>query len=114
MNYEEEQVMLRSPKLYVALFVVALLVTAAITGPVFALQGDMKGKISSVDGERLQFVLKANNGEDVKFNMDEDAQVLINNKEAQLSDLKAGDQVTVVGRRDEDRWLAIEVRCNRK
>jgi hypothetical protein len=112
---EEEHPMIRLPKIYVALFVVGLLV--ALATPILAgrpaLPGQMQGKIMSVDEQRMQFVLKTNAGEDVNFGMDEDAQVYINDQEAQLADLRTGDQVNVVGRRDGDDWLAIEVRCER-
>jgi Cu/Ag efflux protein CusF len=108
--------MIRLPKLYLALTVVGLLVIA-LTTPVLAatpvLPGQMQGKIMSVDADKMQFVLKTTAGEDTHFSMDEDAQVYINDKEAQLSDLRTGDQVSVVGHRDGDQWLAVEVRCNR-
>jgi Cu/Ag efflux protein CusF len=107
--------MMRLPKIYLALFVVGLVV--ALTVPLLAatpvLPGQMQGKIMSVDAERMQFVLKSNTGEDINFGMDEDAQVYINNEEAQLADLRTGDQVNVVGHRDGDQWLAVEVRCER-
>ena|SRR5579862_5248201 len=102
--------MIRLPKIILALFVVALLVT--LTAPAYA--GDTKGKIMSVNADRLEFVLNASDGKNLNFKMDEDAQVLINNQEAQLSDLKTGDQVNVVGRQENGQWLAIEVRCQRK
>jgi hypothetical protein len=102
--------MIRLPKIFLALFVAALLVT--LTAPAFA--GDTKGKIMSVNADRLEFVLNVPDGKNVKFQMDEDAQVLINNQEAQLSDLRAGDQVNVIGREEGGQWLAIEVRCQRK
>jgi hypothetical protein len=105
--------MVRLPKIYLALLAVGLLV--ALTAPIVAtpLPGQMQGKIMSVNADKMQFVLKTTAGEDTKFGMDEDAQVYVNGQEAQLSDLRTGDQVTVVGHRDRDQWLAIEVRCNR-
>jgi hypothetical protein len=114
--HSEEHLMMRLSKLYVALFVMGLLavtLTTRILAAAPVLPGDMKGKIMSVDADKMQFVLKTTAGEDTHFGMDEDAQVLINDKEAQLSDLRAGDQVSVMGHRNGDEWLAVEVRCTR-
>jgi hypothetical protein len=93
-----------------AVLVVALLL--GLAGP--ALAGEIKGKIMQVDPDRLEFVLQTSAGKMMVFQMDEDAQVLINDKQARLSELRAGDEVTIASRRDGDVWMAIEVRCQRK
>jgi hypothetical protein len=100
------------PKIYVALFAAALVVTLTCTA--VALAGDTKGKVVSVNADTQQVVLKPSSDPEKNVKLDEDAQIIINDKEAQLSDLRAGDQVSVVGRQVGDDWLAIEVRCERK
>jgi hypothetical protein len=102
--------MKRFPQLGWALFAVILLAFVAGT----ALAGDIKGKIKSVDPDRLEFVLDDNNGRVMTFQMDEDAQVIINDRDAQLADLRPGDEVMVVGRQDRSNMMAIEVRCKRQ
>jgi hypothetical protein len=79
-----------------------------------AMAGDMKGKIKKVDANRMEFVLDETKGKTLTFQMDEDAQVVIDGKESQLSDLRAGDEVTVRSRQVGEQWMAIEVRCKRK
>jgi hypothetical protein len=93
-----------------ALFAVVLLAFVAGT----ALAGDIKGKIKSVDPDRLEFVLDDNQGRAMTFQMDEDAQVIINDRDAQLADLRPGDEVIVLGRQDRSNMMAIEVRCKRQ
>jgi hypothetical protein len=100
------------PKIYGALFVAALILTLTCTA--VALAGDTKGKVVNVSAEKQEFVLKPNSEPEKRVQLDEDAQILINDKEAQLSDLRPGDNVSVVGRQVGDDWLAIEVRCERK
>jgi Cu/Ag efflux protein CusF len=76
--------------------------------------GEIKGKVKSVDPDRLEFVLDDNSGKMTTFQMDEDAQVIINNQDATLMDLREGDVVSVIHRQDGTAWMAIEVRCKRK
>jgi hypothetical protein len=107
----------RMPKILLVLFAVALLVTLttpALTGEMTA--GDMKGKIMSVDANNLGFQLKTDEskGRILNFVLDEDASILINNVDSQLTDLKKGDTVSIVHRQEGDTWYAIEVRCERK
>ena len=46
--------------------------------------------------------------------MDEDAQVIINDRDAKLADLRPGDEVIVMGRPDRSTMMAVEVRCRRQ
>jgi hypothetical protein len=75
--------------------------------------GEMEGKVKMVDVDRLQIVLQDNDGKARTFQMDEDAQVLINNIDASLADLRTGDNVSIIGRQDGGNWMAVEVRCKR-
>jgi multidrug efflux pump subunit AcrA (membrane-fusion protein) len=102
--------MKRFPQLCWAALAVILLALAA--GP--ALAGDLKGKIKSVDPDALEFVLDDNNGRIMTVRMDEDAQVIINDRDAKLADLRPGDEVIVMGRPDRSTMMAVEVRCKRQ
>jgi hypothetical protein len=95
---------------WLAVFVV-LLCVAWVTP---ASAGETRGKVMEVHPDKLEFVIADSTGERTVFQMDEDAQVLINGKQAQLRDLRPGDVVVIAGRRDGDNWMAIEVRCQRK
>jgi hypothetical protein len=102
--------MKRFPQLCWAVLAVVLLALAA--GP--ALAGDLKGKIKSVDPDLLEFVIDDNNGRIMTVRMDEDAQVIINDRDAKLADLRPGDEVIVMGRPDRSTMMAVEVRCKRQ
>jgi hypothetical protein len=102
--------MKRFPQLCWAALAVILLALAA--GP--ALAGDLKGKIKSVDPDALEFVIDDNNGRIMTVRMDEDAQVIINDRDAKLADLRPGDEVIVMGRPDRSTMMAVEVRCKRQ
>jgi multidrug efflux pump subunit AcrA (membrane-fusion protein) len=102
--------MKRFPQLCWAVLAVVLLALAA--GPAFA--GDLKGKIKSVDPDALEFVIDDNNGRIMTVRMDEDAQVIINDRDAKLADLRPGDEVIVMGRPDRSTMMAVEVRCRRQ
>ena len=102
--------MKRFPQLCWAALAVILLALAA--GP--ALAGDLKGKIKSVDPDALEFVIDDNNGRIMTVRMDEDAQVIINDRDAKLADLRPGDEVIVMGRPDRLTMMAVEIRCKRQ
>jgi hypothetical protein len=92
------------------------IVPVAILFVVFAAQaraGEIKGKIRSVDPNTLTFVME-NDGRMTDVQMDEDAQVLINEREGSVADLRRGDNVIVMGRLDGGVLLAVEVRCRRQ
>lgn len=87
----------------------AVLVIAAVP----AQAGEIKGKVQSVDGNALTFVME-NDGKMTDVKMDEDAKVIINDREASVADLRRGDQVVVNGRLDGGVLMAIEVKCKRQ
>jgi hypothetical protein len=102
--------MRRLPKFCGNVFVVVLLMSVAAP----ALAGETKGKIKKVEADKFAFVLETDTGKTMTFMMDEDAQVLINDKQATLSDLRPGDVVRIASRQDGNQWMAIEVRCRRE
>jgi len=84
----------------------------SLTTPVWA--GDMQGKIKNVYPDKSELVVENSQGQTLTFLMDEDAQVTIDGAQATLSDLRIGDRVTILGRRNGDLWLAIAVLCQRE
>jgi hypothetical protein len=107
---EEEQVMLRISNFFLAIFAIVLVAIIAVP----ALAEDIKGKVMDVNAEKQEFVVKMDVGNDRTITMDEDARVLINGREADLSKLRSGDEVMVRANQNGDRWMAIEVTCERK
>jgi Cu/Ag efflux protein CusF len=101
--------MIRFAKISLALFAAMLFFSLAAP----AMAGEMEGKVKMVDVDRLQIVVQDNDGKARTFQMDEDAQVLINNIDASLADLRTGDTVSIIGRQDGGNWMAVEVRCKR-
>jgi hypothetical protein len=89
----------------------AVVLLVSLAAPGFA--AEITGKVMSVDPDKYEFVI-VERGKSLTFQMDEDAQVLINDEEATLADLRVGDVVSVIERRDGDNLMAIEVRCERK
>ena len=100
--------MLRFTGLLVTLCAVVLLLSLATP----ALAQEMNGKVQSVDPDWMQVVVKTGTST-MTFNMDEDAQVLINNQPSTLADLQPGDRVTIVHRQEGENMMAIEIRCER-
>jgi hypothetical protein len=99
----------RLPKFLLGALAVVLVLSLARP----ALAGDMQGKVMSVDPDRFQLVVDEK-GKSVTLHMDEDATVYINDEEATLADLRAGDMVSVISRRDGNNTMAIEIRCRRE
>jgi hypothetical protein len=79
-----------------------------------ALAGETRGKIMKIEPDKFEFVLQTDSGKLLTFQMDEDAQILLNSQQANLSDLRVGDVVMIASRRDGDQWMAIEIRCYRE
>jgi hypothetical protein len=99
--------MRRFPMLGWAAVLVVLLICLA---PAWA--GEMNGKVMSVDPDRQELVVQMQ-GQPMTLQMDEDAQVTIDGKQATLADLRAGDEVTIIHREERGTMMAIEVRCRR-
>ena len=102
--------MMRLSKCGALVFVVVLLLGVAAP----ALAGETRGKIKKVEADKFEFVLETDAGKTMTFMMDEDAQVIINDQQATLADLRPGDVVRIAGRQDGNQWMAIEIRCRRE
>jgi biopolymer transport protein ExbD len=102
--------MRRLPMLSLAVVLLTLFVVAVSAA---APAEEIRGKIASVDPSQFGFVLQTSKNEKVTFQMDEDAQVYVNDEEASLADVKVGDRASVVYRQDGDTYLAIELHCRR-
>jgi hypothetical protein len=102
--------MIRLGMFCLALFALALVLSLAAP----AVADEINGAVKVVNPDMGQFVIDLGKGKTRTFQMDEDAQVLIDDMEAELSDLRIGDRVTIVHRRDGENWMAIEVRCLRQ
>jgi hypothetical protein len=107
---QEEKPMMRLPRFCAAVFVVGLLVSVAAA----VVPDEISGKIQKVDADKFELVVQTNARQTLTFMMDEDAQVLLNDQEATLADLRPGDTVVIMSRKDGEQWMAIEVRCRRQ
>jgi hypothetical protein len=72
-----------------------------------------KGKLQAVYPDKQEFVLESGQGQARTFKLDAMGKVTINNEEAQLADLLAGEEVTVIYELQGGFPLASEVRCIR-
>jgi ABC-type Fe3+-hydroxamate transport system substrate-binding protein len=79
----------RIPKLFLGLLVVALVLGLASV----ALADNAKGKVKNAEATKV--VVTDADGKDVTFTADEKTKVTIGGKEAKITDLKAGDEVSV-------------------
>jgi Cu/Ag efflux protein CusF len=71
------------------------------------------GKIKIVRAGTQQFVLTDKAGKDWTFRMDENAKVRLNDKNSELKELKAGDEVEVTYTKKGDQLIATQVTCKR-
>jgi hypothetical protein len=89
---------------------VALLLSLAM--PVLA--AEAKGKIKTVTPDQHQFVLTDANQKDWTIHVTKDSKIFVNDKESKLSDLQAGEEVTITYQKEGDKLIATEVRCTKK
>jgi biopolymer transport protein ExbD len=90
----------------------AVAIALALTLPAFA--ADAKGKVKTVSGPKNQFVMTDANRKEWTIRMNEDGKVFINDKESKVSDLQAGDMVTITYSAQGERLFATKVDCKRK
>jgi len=102
--------MIRLPKFCVWVLALAFLMSLATP----ALAAEVKGKIKSVAPDKNEFVLTDNDAKNLTFNLEKTGKVFINNKEAKLADLKAGDEATITYEKKGEKLVATEVRCTQK
>jgi len=107
--------MKRLPVFFVALLMVALL--AALTTPAVAEDKNLdkaQGRVKSITSDKSEFVLNDLKNKNWTFHLDRDGKVFINDKAAKLADLQAGDDVIVSYQKEDNRFVARNVRCTRK
>jgi Cu/Ag efflux protein CusF len=91
---------------------VALVLVLLLAVPVVA--DEAKGTIKSVDANKSAFILTDPNAKDWPMELQKTAQVFINDKEAKLTDLRAGDEVTVTYEKQGEKLMTTTIRAKRK
>src|SRR5262249_17379116 len=86
--------MVRLPKWLPVVLCFALLV--GLTTRAYGAEATARGKIKSIEAEKKQFVLTDLNGKDWTFTLAENPTIRAADKEAKFTDLKAGDDVSIV------------------
>jgi Cu/Ag efflux protein CusF len=90
----------------------ALALILLLTVPVAA--DETKGTIKNVDAIKSTFILTDPNARDWPMELTKNAQVFINDKEAKLSDLRAGDEVSVTFEKQGEKLMTTTIRAKRK
>jgi Cu/Ag efflux protein CusF len=91
---------------------VALVLMLVLAVPVVA--DETKGKIKTVDPNKSEFILTDANAKDWPMQVEKNAQVFINDKEAKLTDLRAGDEVSVTYEKQGEKLITKTIRATRK
>jgi hypothetical protein len=86
--------MIRLPKWLPVVLCFAFLV--GLTAQARAAEATARGKIKSIEAEKKQFVLTDLNGKDWTFTLADNAVVRSADKDTKFTDLKAGDDVSIV------------------
>ena len=102
--------MVRFSTLLLGMFVLALLLGLALP----AMADEAKGKVKTVNGDKNEFVMTDAAGKDVTILLDKTGKVFINDKAGKLTDLQAGDLVTVTCEIKNQQHIASEVRATSK
>jgi Cu/Ag efflux protein CusF len=98
-----------------ALAIVAMWCLLSLVGPLQAKESDeVTGKVKSVNGDKNELVVTDKDGKDFTFHLADNAKVKIGDKESKLSDLKEGDELRVKYERKGDRFVASEIRLEKK
>jgi len=100
----------RNPKMY-CLGVLALALMMFLTLPVLA--QDIRGTLININGDDKEFVMLDENLNELTFRLADGGKVFINDKEAELTDLQAGDEVAIEFEVQKDQMVANSVRCTR-
>ena len=90
------------------LFAVALVLGLAGV----AVADEAKGKFKEALADKETFVV-TQGAEDHTYRLGDKAKILINDRESALADLKAGDNVTVTWKLQNDRRVASMITCKR-
>jgi hypothetical protein len=97
---------------HVLLGVAILALFFAVAATAYA--ADTEGKIKSVAADKNEFVMTDGNNKSWTFILDKGGKVIINDKDAKLADLQAGDTVKVTYEKKDDKLMASEVRVAKK
>lgn len=73
---------------------------------------EAKGKFKEALADKETFVV-TEEGQDRTYQLGANAKILIDDRESRMDDLKAGDNVTVVWRLQNDRRVASMISCKR-
>ncbi|HEV3145638.1 MAG TPA: hypothetical protein VGZ47_17215 [Gemmataceae bacterium] len=102
--------MIRFSTFFLGVFVLALLLGLALP----AMADEVKGKVKTVNGDKSQFVMTDAAGKDITIHLTKTGKVFINDKAGKLTDLQAGDEVTVTCEIRNEQHQASEVRATRQ
>ena len=94
------------------LSILALVLCLGLAIPAHA--EEAKGKVKSVSGDKNEFVMTDSAGKDFTIHLDQNGKVFINDKAAKLSDLQAGEEVTVTYQLKDNKLMASEIRGTKK
>jgi Cu/Ag efflux protein CusF len=86
--------MIRLPKWLPVVLCFALLI--GFTTRAWGAEATARGKIKSIEAEKKQFVLTDLNGKDWTFTLADDTVIRSGDKDAKFTDVKAGDDVSIV------------------
>lgn len=92
--------------------VLALALLFLMTVPVLA--NDVRGTVTTVNPDDQTFTISDEGGNELNFRLELTGQVFINDKEAQLADLQAGDEITVSYNIQDEDMVADVVRAKRE
>ena len=98
------------PKWLVAL--IAVVIVVGLAAPVLA--DETKVKIKSVTADKKMFVATDKNDKELTFTLADDGKVTLADKEIKLTDLKAGDEVTVTYEKKGTDLIAKTIKVEKK
>jgi hypothetical protein len=106
--------MYRSAKLLLPLLV--FLFVLGLTMPVLAdaNQDKTEGRIKSITVNKSEFVMTDDKGKDWTMYLDTKGKVMVNDKDAQFSELREGDQCRITYLKQGTKLIATKIACKRK
>jgi hypothetical protein len=102
--------MIRFSALFLGLAALVLCLGLALP----ALAEEAKGKVKTVNGDKNELVMTDSAGKDFTIHLDPTGKVFINDKAGKLSDLQAGEDVTVTYTLKDNKLMATEIRATKK
>lgn len=101
----------RLPKGVLAVMFVLVFVFTYVAA---AAAADAKGKIKNVTADRGEIAMVDDAGKSWTITAAKDCKVRVNEKDAKLEDLKAGDEITITYQKDGDKLVAQTILATRK